>query len=203
MLKNTPFSLCIHSFRIPHIFYPSLYSIFLANSIPYPSFLLAFPRIREIIFSNLSPFPYHRFCCLSIYLFVFLQTNCWNCILKQISAVFFHILSDSSRTVYTSCYTTETGKNVWFEFIENWSPQILCTRTHYAGWVNLSKLHNKFRWKAFFNIVTIILSNMVVFRLSPCLECSLCSFGNFPGVWSIKVDVSELNVGSIVLGDQE
>ena len=21
---------------------------------------------------------------------------------------------------------------------------------------------------------------MVVFRLSPCLECSLCSFGNFP-----------------------
>ena len=23
---------------------------------------------------------------------------------------------------------------------------------------------------------------MVVLRLSPCLECSLCSFGNFPGV---------------------
>ena len=38
-----------------------------------------------------------------------------------------------------------------------------------------------------------------VFRLSPCLECSLCSFGNFPGVWSIKADVSELNVGSIVM----
>ena len=33
--------------------------------------------------------------------------------------------------------------------------------------------------------------------------CSLCSFGNFPGVRSIKADVSELNVGSIVLGDQE
>ena len=44
---------------------------------------------------------------------------------------------------------------------------------------------------------------MVVFRLSPCSECSLCSFGNLPGVRSIKVDVSELNVGSIVLGDQE
>ena len=44
---------------------------------------------------------------------------------------------------------------------------------------------------------------MVVLRLSPCLECSLCSFGNFPGVWSLKADVSELNVGSIVLGDQE
>ena len=34
-------------------------------------------------------------------------------------------------------------------------------------------------------------------------ECSLFSFGNFPGVWSIKADVSELNVGSIVLGHQE
>ena len=44
---------------------------------------------------------------------------------------------------------------------------------------------------------------MVVFRLSPCSECSLCSFGNFPSVRSIKADVSELNVGSIVLGDQE
>ena len=30
---------------------------------------------------------------------------------------------------------------------------------------------------------------------------SLCSFGNFPGVWSLKADVSELNVGSIVMGD--
>ena len=45
--------------------------------------------------------------------------------------------------------------------------------------------------------------HVVVFRLSPCSECSLCSFGNFPGVRSIKADVSELNVGSIVLGDQE
>jgi hypothetical protein len=44
---------------------------------------------------------------------------------------------------------------------------------------------------------------MVVFRLSPCSECILCSFGNFPGVRSIKRDVSELNVGSIVLGDQD
>ena len=43
----------------------------------------------------------------------------------------------------------------------------------------------------------------VVFRLSPCSECSLCSFGNFPGVRSIKADISDLNVGSIVLGDQE
>ena len=44
---------------------------------------------------------------------------------------------------------------------------------------------------------------MVVFRLSPYSECSLCSFGNFPGVRSIKADVSELNVGFIVLGDQD
>ena len=34
------------------------------------------------------------------------------------------------------------------------------------------------------------------------LRCSLCSFGNFSGVRSIKADVSELNVGSIVLGYQ-
>jgi hypothetical protein len=27
----------------------------------------------------------------------------------------------------------------------------------------------------------------VVLRLSPCLECSLCSFGNFPGVWSPRM----------------
>ena len=33
--------------------------------------------------------------------------------------------------------------------------------------------------------------------------CSLCSFVNFPDVWSIKAEVSELNVGSIVLGYQE
>ena len=45
--------------------------------------------------------------------------------------------------------------------------------------------------------------DLVVFRISPCSECSLCSFGNFPGVRSIKADVSELKVGSIVLGDQE
>jgi hypothetical protein len=32
---------------------------------------------------------------------------------------------------------------------------------------------------------------------------SLCSFGNFPGVWSLKADVSELNVGSIVLGEDD
>ena len=35
------------------------------------------------------------------------------------------------------------------------------------------------------------------------VPCSLCSFGNFPGVQSIKADVSELKVGSIVLGNQE
>ena len=43
----------------------------------------------------------------------------------------------------------------------------------------------------------------LVFRLSPCSECSLCSFGNFPGVRSIKTDVSELNVRSIVLCDPD
>ena len=42
-----------------------------------------------------------------------------------------------------------------------------------------------------------------VLRLSPCAECSLYSSGNFPGVWSLKADVSGLNVGPIVLGDQE
>ena len=30
------------------------------------------------------------------------------------------------------------------------------------------------------------MQKMVVLRLSPCLECSLCSFGNFPGVWIYK-----------------
>ena len=47
------------------------------------------------------------------------------------------------------------------------------------------------------------LYNIVVLRLSPCSECSLYSSGNFPGVWSSKADVSGLNVGPIVLGDQE
>ena len=35
------------------------------------------------------------------------------------------------------------------------------------------------------------------------LKRSLYSSGNFPGVWSLKADVSGLNVGPIVLGDQE
>ena len=43
---------------------------------------------------------------------------------------------------------------------------------------------------------------LVVFRLSPCSECSLCSFGNFPGVRRIKADVSELIVGSIAQEDR-
>ena len=47
------------------------------------------------------------------------------------------------------------------------------------------------------------MSDFVVLRLSPCSECSLYSSGNFPGVLSLKADVSGLNVGPIVLGDQE
>jgi len=37
-----------------------------------------------------------------------------------------------------------------------------------------------------FSFVYSTVFNMVVFRLSPCLECSLCSFGNFhrPGRWN-------------------
>ena len=35
-----------------------------------------------------------------------------------------------------------------------------------------------------------------------CYSCSLYSSGNFPGVWGLKADVSGLNVGPIVLGDQ-
>ena len=36
---------------------------------------------------------------------------------------------------------------------------------------------------------------MVVQWLRQLFACSLCSFGNFPGIRSIKADVSELNVG--------
>ena len=43
----------------------------------------------------------------------------------------------------------------------------------------------------------------LLFSLKVTSDYSLCSFGNFPGVRSIKADVSEINVGSIVLGDQE
>ena len=69
----------------------------------------------------------------------------------------------------------------------------------------------KFKTNLLAKIVFLILNtafakailDLVVLRLSPCLECSLCSFGNIPGVWSLKADVSELNVSSIVLGDQD
>ena len=47
------------------------------------------------------------------------------------------------------------------------------------------------------------INDLVVFRLSPCSECSLCSFGNLPSIRSIKADVSELNVSSIVLIAQD
>ena len=70
--------------------------------------------------------------------------------------------------------------------------------------------HHYYRTQCFISIMNThhltsfrVNSILVVFRLSPCLECSLCSFGNFPGVWSTKADVSELNVGSIVLGNQD
>ena len=38
------------------------------------------------------------------------------------------------------------------------------------------------------------------FKLSPCSLCSVFSFGYFPGVWGLKVDVSEPSIGSIFLG---
>ena len=58
-----------------------------------------------------------------------------------------------------------------------------------------------FRHEFFFMIVWLDVK-LVVFKLSPCSECSKYSFGNFPGIRSIYADVSELCVGSIVLGKQ-
>ena len=39
-----------------------------------------------------------------------------------------------------------------------------------------------------------------VFKLSPCSKCNLFLFGQFPGVWVLIADVSELTIGSIFIG---
>jgi len=53
----------------------------------------------------------------------------------------------------------------------------------------------------------VILSELVIntlpflfFKLSPCSICNLFLFGQFPGVWVLIADVSELTVGSIFIG---
>jgi len=38
------------------------------------------------------------------------------------------------------------------------------------------------------------------FKLSPCPECCMLSFGWFPGVWILYADVSEHSVSSIFIG---
>ena len=43
------------------------------------------------------------------------------------------------------------------------------------------------------------LNNNVVFKLSPCSKCNLFLFGQFPCVWVLIADVSELTVGSIFI----
>jgi len=40
----------------------------------------------------------------------------------------------------------------------------------------------------------------LVFKLSPCSKCNLFVFGQFPDVWFLIADVSELTVGSIFIG---
>jgi hypothetical protein len=45
--------------------------------------------------------------------------------------------------------------------------------------------------------------NRVVFRLSPCCECRVDSFGYFPGVKFLLTDVSETSVISIIKGANE
>ena len=38
---------------------------------------------------------------------------------------------------------------------------------------------------------------LLVFKLSPCSKCNVFLFGQFPGVWVLIADVSELTVGSM------
>jgi hypothetical protein len=40
----------------------------------------------------------------------------------------------------------------------------------------------------------------LVFKLSPCFNCNIFLFGQFPGVWVLIADVSELLIGSIFIG---
>ena len=40
----------------------------------------------------------------------------------------------------------------------------------------------------------------LVFKLSPCFNCNMFLFGQFPGVWFLISDVSELLIGSIFTG---
>jgi len=45
------------------------------------------------------------------------------------------------------------------------------------------------------NIITFL-----DFKLSPCPECCIHSFGWFPGVWILYADVSEHSLCSIFIG---
>ena len=45
------------------------------------------------------------------------------------------------------------------------------------------------------------LQNFKLHNFEKVEQSSLCSFGNFPGVRSIKADVSELNVGFLIAQD--
>jgi len=48
------------------------------------------------------------------------------------------------------------------------------------------------------NISSVVFMNFSVldFKLSPCSECCMLSFGLFPGVWILYTDVSEHSVCS-------
>ena len=80
---------------------------------------------------------------------------------------------------------------LYMEHATPWSPYINpllsnhCWASAYPNIVHITALSYTSRqvdpFMRYFTFMNIL---VVVFRLSPCSECSLCSFGNFPGIRS-------------------
>jgi hypothetical protein len=58
----------------------------------------------------------------------------------------------------------------------------------------------RYRWQKYVQSQDNIVLHVLDFKLSPCLESCVYSFGYFPGVWLLKADVSEHSICSIFMG---
>jgi hypothetical protein len=65
-----------------------------------------------------------------------------------------------------------------------------------VGWTGVNCINlaqHKMQWQTVVNILD--------FKLLPCFECRMFSFGLFPGICSLNADVLEHSVHSIFIGE--
>ena len=71
-----------------------------------------------------------------------------------------------------------------------WNDPKQKTKTHVGLWCQKNKKKTKKKKKKTKKI-------LLDFKLSPCPDCCMLSFGWFPGVWSLHTDVSEHSAFSV------